>query len=104
VGKLRQELTDHVMTLIGTPSNLLELWKALGAVAGRCTQRAAIFTRWLNGLAEEIEYQYDIPDNVRGDPQVMWRPALDFSEPVGHATREDRYAKDETSPRRSLPF
>lgn len=92
------------MTLIGTSPNLLELWKGLGAVAGRCGQRAAMFTRWLNGLPEETEYQYEIADKVRGDPRLLRRLALDFSEPAGQAMREDSCIKDETLPRRPLPF
>jgi len=92
-----------VMTLVGSSPNLLDLWKGLGAVARRYGQRAGIFTRWLNGLPEEIGYQYDILDNARGDPQLMRRPALDFSEPAGQATTEDFCVKDDTLPRRSLP-
>jgi len=91
------------MTLIGSSANLLEPWKGLVAVARRYGQRAGIFTRWLNELPEEIQYQYDIPDKVRGDPQLMRRLALDFSEPAGQATTEASCVKDDTLPRRSLP-
>ena len=86
MGGSGQELISYVSEFI-CASSLSRLWQVLGALAARYRQPAGILSQ------EE-----------RGDQQVIRRHALDAGESVGQAAMEESSTKDETLPRRWLPF
>ena len=100
----RRELTKRVTDLICAPSNLVEMWEGAGALAARYGQPPGISNSWLDGLLGEIAYQVDIPEEERGDAQMARQLALDRRQPGGQAAMEESSIKDETLPRRPLPF
>ena len=100
----RRELTKRVTDLTCAPSNLVEMWEGLGALARRYVRPPGISNSWLDGLLEKVGRQVDIAEKERGNQQVIRRHALDAGESVGQAAIEESSTKDETLPRRWLPF
>jgi len=100
----RRQLTKRVTDLICAPSNLVEMREGVGALAARYGQPPGMFDSWLDGLLEKIAYQVDVPEEKRGDARMARQLALDRRQPGAQGGIEHSSIKDETLPRRPLPF
>jgi len=100
----RRELTNYAMDLIYARSNVADMRERVGELAARYGQPPGISNSWLDGLLQEIAYQVDIPEEERGDAQMARQLALDRRQPGAQGAMEDSSIKDETPPRRPLPF
>ena len=86
------------------PSNLVEMWEGVGALAARYGQPAGISNSWLDELLGQIAYQVDIPEEEGVDAQMARQLALDRRQSGAQVAMEKSCIKDETLPRRPLPF
>ena len=90
--------------LICASSDLAEVWEGLGELPAKYGQSTSIFNSWWGELLENIAYQVDIREEERGDPQMARQLALGSGQPAAQAAMEASSIKDETLPRRPLPF